>query len=79
MSGEDFIRLRISERINILKNRGEYIGSRDLPTHFAYLFALDRFFVEVYVIKAMNSIQWVEIQQNREILKEYVDSIELRF
>lgn len=77
MTQEEFKRLTIHHRYAILKSEGDYIGARDLPQHFAYLYAFHGYFVEVYMIKSLNQIQWIEVQTNRDILQEYVDRLDL--
>jgi hypothetical protein len=77
MKQEEFKRLNIHKRYELLKADGDYIGARDLPQHFAYLYAFHGYFVEVYMVKSLNQIQWIEVQTNRDILQEYVDRLDL--
>ena len=79
MQQEEFKRLTLHDRYALLKNEGNYIGARDLPQHFAYLYAFHGYFVEVYMIKSLNQIQWIEIQTNRDILQEYVEGLDVGF
>ena len=78
MQQEEFKHLNIHQRYALLKSDGDYIGGRDLPLHFAYLYSIHGFFVEVYVLKSLSQVQWIEIQTNRDILQEYVDGLDLR-
>jgi hypothetical protein len=77
MTADEFSKLSLEKRLELLKNNGDYVAGRELPLHFAYLFTLDGFFVEVYRTKALNKVQWIEIQTNQDILKEYVEELKL--
>ena len=77
MTADEFMALTLQKRLDLLKSDGEYIAGRELPLHFAYLFSLCGFFIEVYRTKALNKIQWIEIQKNQDILNEYVDDLRL--
>lgn len=77
MAPEQFLKLSIEKKLDLLKAEGEYIGARDVTSHFVYLFAFKRFFVEVYKLKSLNQIQWIEVQSNSDILKEYIEDLDL--
>jgi hypothetical protein len=72
MSPQDFQQLSIHERLQLLKKFGNYIGARDHPAYFVYLYGYNGFFVEVYRLKTLNQIQWIEVQSNSDLLSEYV-------
>jgi endonuclease III-like uncharacterized protein len=77
MNNSEFNRLPLLKRLDILKSDGEYVGSRSIPSHLVYLYTLNSFFVELYIIKNLNQIQWIEIQTNKQILAEYTRDIDL--
>ncbi len=78
MKNSEFNRLTIEKRLELLKADGEYIGSRIIPSHHVYLYAIHNFFVELYVINSLNQIQWIEIQSNKQILAEYTRNIDIK-
>lgn len=72
MGPHEFRQLSIQKKLELLKKYGNYIGARDLPSHFVYLYGYNGFFVEVYRLKTLNQIQWIEVQTNSDLLSEYV-------
>jgi hypothetical protein len=78
MNNSDFNRLSLENRLEKLRAEGEYIGSRNIPSHRVHLYSLDKMFVELYVINSLNQIQWIEIQTNKQILAEYTKDVDLR-
>lgn len=72
MDPREFKQLSIYKKLEQLKAGGNYIGARDLPSYFVYLYGYNGFFVEVYRLKNLNIIQWVEVQTNNDLLTEYV-------
>lgn len=73
MSPLEFRQLSIHKKLELLKSYGNYIGARDLPYYFVYLYGFNGFFVEVYRLKTLNQIQWIEVQTNSDLLSEYVE------
>jgi hypothetical protein len=78
MNTSEFNRVSIEKRLAILQSDGEFIGSRNIPSHHVYLYSLNGFFVELYIINSLNQIQWIEIQTNKQILSEYIRDIDLK-
>ncbi|MFA7274009.1 MAG: hypothetical protein WC044_09075 [Crocinitomicaceae bacterium] len=78
MNNSEFIRLSLEKRLEILREEGEFIGARTIPSHRVYLYAVHSFFVELYVLSSLNQIQWIEIQSNKQILAEYTQDIDLK-
>lgn len=78
MNISEFNRLSIQKRLKLLQQEGELVGNRSIPSHHVYLYALDKVFVELYVIQSLNQIQWIEIQNNKQILAEYANNIDLK-
>lgn len=73
MTAKEFQEKTVLKRLEILKKSGAYIGARELPSYFVYLYALEGFFVEVYRLKELNQVQFIEVQTNRDLLTEYVN------
>jgi hypothetical protein len=73
MDPKEFSRLPLLQKLEILKVEGDYIGAREVPFYFVYLYTLEDFFVEVYRTKTLNQIQWIEVQSNTDLLSEYVE------
>ncbi|MCO5267936.1 MAG: hypothetical protein M9897_03460 [Brumimicrobium sp.] len=74
----EFRKLTVDQKYQILKEQGDYIGGRVFGSHWVYLYALDGFFVEMWVIIAIEKIQWIEIQDNQTILNEYTREIDIK-
>lgn len=76
MDNFQFNRLNVHQKLELLQHEGEYIAARDTPTHFVYLFTFQKKYVEVWMIKGLHQIQWIEIQTNKQILSEYVEKVD---
>lgn len=78
MKIEQFNKLSLLQRIKLVKENGTYIGARENMSHFIYLFTLDSLYVEVFMLKNLNQIQWVELQHNKNIISEYVSKVNIQ-
>ncbi|MBU3659271.1 MAG: hypothetical protein FGM14_05350 [Flavobacteriales bacterium] len=78
MKTEQFNKLNLLQRIKLVKEKATYIGARENMSHFIYLFALDTHYVEVFILKNLNQIQWVELQHNKNIISEYVSKVNIK-
>lgn len=59
-------------RLEVLKQRGEYLGSRGHGGHRVHLYVLDGFYSEVWMRLGLDQVEWIEVATNIEILSEYV-------
>lgn len=73
-----FQRLKLEEKYEAVKIQGEFIGSRIIPSYRVHLFALKGFYVEMFIHSELNKIQWIEIQENQDILNEYIQDLDWR-
>lgn len=78
MKTKQFNKLSLLQRIKLVKEKAAYIGARENISHFIYLFALDTQYVEVFMLKNLNQIQWVELQHNKNIISEYVSKVNIK-
>lgn len=62
----------------LLKENGNYIGARENMSHYIYLFTLDSLYVEVFMLKNLYQIQWIELQNNKNIISEYVSKVNIQ-
>lgn len=77
MNKEAFIKLTIPEKMELLWAEGEFISEKSYYDNNISLFLMSTFLVEVFFNQACNEIVSVEIQENHQILFEYVKDIEL--
>ncbi len=77
MTISEFSKLSIANRLEILKQDGEFVGTRTIPSYTVSLFAFHGFYVEIFVMKSLNQIQWIEVQSNKQILLEYTNDLNL--
>lgn len=77
LSKKEFKKLNIIERYTLLKKDGEYIGGRFQGAHRRYLFLYNKYYVELWQIISLDQVQWIEIQENKTIISEYVEKINL--
>jgi hypothetical protein len=78
MDKKTFSKLKIHEKLEHLKKNGSYVGVRNTYSHRVYLYTLFGSYIEMWVIKGLNQIQWIEFQNNQSILEEYVKNLEWR-
>lgn len=75
---KEFRKYSIHKKHKILKECGEYIGARIHGTHRVHLYAVSGFYVEMWIIIAINEIQWIEVQDNKDILLEYTKDVDVK-
>lgn len=77
MTREKFDKLSLSEKKKILLERGSHLAGRNSSSYRVYLFSLDQHYVELYYLRSTNQLMWIEIQESKQILNEYLDQIQL--
>ena len=77
MTKDEFIKLAIPEKMKCLWMEGEFISEKVYYDNNITLFSIENFLVEVFFNRDYNEIVGVEIQENHQILFEYVKDIEL--
>lgn len=68
-----FLRLSLSERFNLINQKGKYLGVREYYNHFINLYLVDDTFIEVWYFPAENKIEKIEIVEDQKILDLYID------
>ncbi len=77
MTPSEFSRLTISKKLQLLKREGDFVGTRTIPSYTISLFVFHGLYIELFLIKDLNQVQWIEIQNNNQILAEYTKDINL--
>jgi len=77
MSKEEFIKLSIPEKMEQLWIDGEFISQKVYYDNDISLFSMEDFLIEVFFNRITNEIIGVEIQENNQILFEYVKDLPL--
>lgn len=77
MTKETFRKLRLTERHDYLAKNSEYIGARHYNGYWVYLYDLHNFYVEVWVLIALEQVRWIEIQENQNQIDLYLEDIDL--
>lgn len=77
MEKDYFTALRTGLKTELTWNYGELITSVETHDAFISLFLLDKFFVEIQVNKHSNELIDVMIQEDSDILYEYIRDIDL--
>ena len=72
MDERSFKSLRLTERVDLLRKQGIYIGSRFHGGHQVHLFQLAGFHVELWMRVGSRAVEWAEVESNTDILSEYV-------
>jgi len=69
---ERFRALALAERLERVRQRGDYLGSRFHGGHQVHLYAMDGFFCEVWMRIGLKYVEFVEVALHPDILSEYV-------
>jgi hypothetical protein len=77
MNKEEFIKLTIADKTEYLWNYSELISEKVYYECNISLFLVENFFVEVFLNRDQNVIVSIEIQENDQILYEYVKNLDL--
>ncbi len=72
-----FNKMGLDARVDVLREQGTYIGARYYGSYHVHLYALNGFYVELYMKLGINLIQIVEIQKNRKIIEQYAEGVKL--
>jgi len=77
MNKDEFIKLTIADKTEYLWNYSELISEKVYYECNISLFLVESFYVEVFLNRDRNSIVSIEIQENNQILYEYVKNLDL--
>jgi hypothetical protein len=77
MKKEEFIKLTIADKTEYLWNYSELISEKVYYDCNITLFLVEDFYVEVFLNRDQNVIVSIEIQENNQILFEYVKNLDL--
>lgn len=74
---ERFRMLPVTERLELVRETGEYLGSRTHGGHNVHLYRMgakggEGFFCEVWMRLGLKYVEWIEVATNEEVLSEYV-------
>lgn len=72
-----FTTLRTGLKTELTWNYGELITTVETAHAYLSLFLLDTFFVEIHVNKHSNELQEVVLQDDSDVLYEYIKHIDL--
>ncbi|MCB0771097.1 MAG: hypothetical protein KDC00_11920 [Flavobacteriales bacterium] len=72
MYTRSFRTLPLTQRVELLRDRGTYIGSRIHGGHQVHLYQLAGFHVELWMRLGLREVEWAEVVHNTDILSEYV-------
>ncbi len=77
MEKKYFTTLDADNRAELTWNYGELITAIETKDRFFTLFLLDSFFVEIYVNKANKELEEIVLQDDIDILYEYVKELDI--
>ena len=77
MNKEEFIKLTIADKTEYLWNYRELISEKVYYECNITLFLVEDFYVEVFLNRDENVIVSIEVQENNQILYEYVKNLDL--
>jgi hypothetical protein len=63
----------LSEKFDLINQKGKYLGVREYYNHFINLYLVDDTFIEVWYFLAENKIEKIEIIEDQKILDLYID------
>ncbi len=77
MNKEEFIELNFEDKTEFLWKYAEIVSEKTYYECNITLFLLDGFYIEVFYNRVLNEIVGIEIQDNDQILYEYVKDLNL--
>lgn len=78
MKPDQYLKLKLDQRYQLLSTDGEFIASRFHSEFNIHLFALYGFYVEMYQRIGLADVVYIEVQTNKAILNEYALNIDLK-
>ncbi len=78
MLKENFIELNLQEKIEYLNIYGELIAEKVYYEYNISLILIENFYVELFYNRHLNQIIGIEIQENNQLLFEYVKHVDLQ-
>lgn len=78
MTREEFIKLTIPDKMEELWREGDFISQKVYYDNDISLFSMEDYLIEVFFNRITHEIVGVEIQENNQILFEYVKDLELK-
>ncbi|PBQ30323.1 hypothetical protein CNR22_00620 [Sphingobacteriaceae bacterium] len=72
-----FTKLSADSKTELTWNYGEIITTVETKDIYISLFLLDTFYVEIYVNKFSNELQEVNLQDDEDILYEYIKDLNI--
>lgn len=77
MTEKEFNKLNKKDKINLLKQQAKHLSCRQTTGHFIHLYYLKPHYIELWIIKGINVIHWIDIQKNKDIILDYAERVEL--
>jgi hypothetical protein len=77
MLKEDFIKLSLGQKTEVLWNQGELISEKAYYDYNITLFLLETFYVEIFFNRVEREIVSISLQDNTQILFGYVKDLKL--
>lgn len=77
MTKEDFRRLKLKARYQIVQEKGNYLAARTHGGFQIKLYDLFGYYVEVWKPMGINIIQWIEVVNRDEIIDSYLEDLEI--
>lgn len=72
-----FNKMNTKQRYELLKKSGRHLASRYYADYNVHLCYLEPFYVEIWYKMGFDTIFWIEIVKNKEILDTYTDLIDI--
>lgn len=77
MKKEDFIRLKLKKKYEVLKKGGKHLANRTHGGFLCALFDFNGYYVEVWKPVGINLIQWIEVVNRDEIIDSYLEHFKI--
>lgn len=74
----EFNRLNLGKRYELLTEEGRFIASRFFEGFNVHLFAVYGFYVEMWQRISISQVVYIEVVNNDETLKLYIENIDLK-
>lgn len=78
MKKEDFGKLKLKQRYEVLRKEGKHLANRNHGSFLCSLYDFHGYYVETWKPMGNNIIQWVEMINRDEIIDSYLEYFKIK-
>ena len=75
---KSFRKLGTKERLDTIREMGNYIDSRSFGSYLVHLYQVDSFYTEVWMRRDTDQICWIEVVPGQTVVDNYVKGVNIK-